>query len=240
MKGAPKQAENVACRFGHAFFGARDARGVAGQEVIHRLRGRQFADRRQHAIGVAGQHDDVLRQATDAAGAGIRDEIDRVAGAAVFRQRARRRNRAVCVTGSMHDIFQNRAEAARGRINFRLHFRAQANGLGVAAAFEIEHAWSVQPCSSSPISVREASADKRGLAGARQAKENRHIAIRTNIGRSMHRQDTLGRHQVVHHRENGLLDFAGIGRAADHSQLLGEIQHDERIAARAVDAPVRP
>ena len=44
-----------------AALGARDLRGVAGEEVIHRLRRRQLGDRRQHAEGVGGQHHHVLR-----------------------------------------------------------------------------------------------------------------------------------------------------------------------------------
>ena len=47
---------------GHADLGAGDLGGVARQEVVHRLVGRQPRDRRQHAERVGGQHDDVLRQ----------------------------------------------------------------------------------------------------------------------------------------------------------------------------------
>ena len=45
MKGAPKQVENVALRLGDAELGAGDLRGIAREEVIHRLL------RRQRAIG---------------------------------------------------------------------------------------------------------------------------------------------------------------------------------------------
>ena len=53
-------------RLGHAHLGAGDLRGVAADEVIHRLRGRERADRRQHAEGVAGEEDHVGRVAGDA------------------------------------------------------------------------------------------------------------------------------------------------------------------------------
>ena len=46
---------------GHADLGAGDLGGVAGEEMVHRLVGRQPRDRRQHAERVGGQHDDVLR-----------------------------------------------------------------------------------------------------------------------------------------------------------------------------------
>ncbi len=42
------------------FLGARDLRGVAGQEVIHRLCRRQLGDRWHHAIGVRRQEDNIF------------------------------------------------------------------------------------------------------------------------------------------------------------------------------------
>jgi hypothetical protein len=60
-KGAPKQAEKVALRLRHAALGARDLGRVAREEVEHRLLRRQPRDRRQHAVRVGGQEDDVLR-----------------------------------------------------------------------------------------------------------------------------------------------------------------------------------
>jgi hypothetical protein len=48
-------------RLVHAPLGAGHLRGVAGEEVVHRLLGRQLRDRRQHPEGVGRQHDDVAR-----------------------------------------------------------------------------------------------------------------------------------------------------------------------------------
>ena len=47
-------------RLGHALLGTRNLGGVAGEEMIHRLRRIELGDRRQHAERVAGQHDDVF------------------------------------------------------------------------------------------------------------------------------------------------------------------------------------
>ena len=71
-------------RLGHAHLGAGDLGGVAADEVVHRLRGRQRAHRRQHAEGVAGQEDDVGRVAGDARNLGVGDELDRVGAARVL------------------------------------------------------------------------------------------------------------------------------------------------------------
>ena len=71
-------------RLGDADLGAGDLGRVAADEVVHRLRGRELADRRQHAEGVAGQEDDVGRVAGDAGDLGVADELDRVGPAGVL------------------------------------------------------------------------------------------------------------------------------------------------------------
>ena len=71
-------------RLGHAHLGAGHLRGVAADEVIHRLRGRKRADRRQHAERVAGQEDHVGRMAGHAGNLGVVDELDRIGAARVL------------------------------------------------------------------------------------------------------------------------------------------------------------
>ena len=98
MKGAPKQVEKVGLRFCDAALRAGNLRRVAGEEVIHRLLGRQARDRRQHAEGIGREHDDVLRMPGIAFGNDVRDAGQRIGGARVLRlrgiveiERARRR-----------------------------------------------------------------------------------------------------------------------------------------------------
>ena len=50
----------------------------------------------------------------------------------------------------------------------------------------------------------------------------------------MHRHDALGRQDVVHDREDGLLHLAGIGRAADQDDFFGEVDRDHRFGGRAM------
>ncbi len=50
--------------------------GVPGDEVVHRLLRGQFADRRQHAEGVAAQQDDVLGVGSDARDARVGNVLD--------------------------------------------------------------------------------------------------------------------------------------------------------------------
>ncbi len=72
MNGAPKQVLKVALRFGDAALRPRHFGRVAGEEVVHRLLRRQPGDRRQHAEGVGGQEDDVVRVAADAVAGRVR------------------------------------------------------------------------------------------------------------------------------------------------------------------------
>ena len=50
----------------------------------------------------------------------------------------------------------------------------------------------------------------------------------------MHGQHAFQRQQEVEHGEDGLLDFAGVIRAADNGQALAEIEDDEGVGAGAV------
>ena len=61
--------------------------GVARDEVVHSLLGRQAGHGGQHAKGVAAQQDDVLWVRADARDAGVVNVLDRVGGARVFRHR---------------------------------------------------------------------------------------------------------------------------------------------------------
>jgi hypothetical protein len=62
MNGAPKQVLKVASGLGDADLGAGDLGGVARQEVVHRLVGRQPRDRRQHPNASAVSMTDVRRR----------------------------------------------------------------------------------------------------------------------------------------------------------------------------------
>jgi hypothetical protein len=115
-------------------------------------------------------------------------------------------------------VLQHRSEALGGAEDFRLGFARQPDGLGVAAALEIEHA----VFAPAMLVVADQRAfrigRKRCLAGSRKAEEHGGVAIGPDIGRAMHRHDALGGKQVVERGEHRLLHFAGIGSAADQNQ----------------------
>ena len=137
-EGGTETGRESGLRFGNADFRSGNAGGIARQEMIHRLIRGQLADRRQHTEGICGQHDDILRLAAATGFAGVRNEVDGIAGAGIFRLRV---VREINLTGDrvIDDIFQHGAEHRCGGIDFRLCFRAQVDDLGVAAAFKVEH-----------------------------------------------------------------------------------------------------
>ena len=130
-----------------------------------------------------------------------------------------------------NDVFEHGAEAARRCKDFRLGLGRQADGLGIAAAFEIEDAV-LAPAVFVVADQRALRIGRqRRLAGARKTEEDRRVAIRADIGGAMHRHHPLGRQQVVEHREDRFLHFAGIGRAADQDDALGEIAGNHGFCA---------
>ena len=220
-------------RLGHTDLGAGDLRRVTGQEVIHRLLGRQTRDRRQDAERIRGQHDDILRHRPHIFFRGVGNEFDRIGTAGIFRL-------AVVVEIEFprfrvhHDIFEYGSEPPRGRVDFRFRILGKPDHLGVAAALKIEYR-SIRPAMFVIADQHTAGIRRqRRLAGARQAKENSRIAFWTNIGRAMHRHHRIERQQIVEQAEDRLLHLAGISGAADQDQLLGQVDRDDGFAARSV------
>jgi len=163
---------------------------------------------------------------------GVRDEVQRIGATGVFGARG------VVEVGHAgfikDDVLEHGAEALGGRVDFRLGFGRQADGLGVAAAFEVENA----VFAPTMLVVADQRAlrvgRKRGLTGTGKAEEDGRVTLRADIGRAVHRHDTLGRQHVIECREDRLLHFAGVGRAADQNDAVGEVAGDDRFRTAAV------
>ena len=161
-----------------------------------------------------------------------RNEVKRISGAGVLGLLV-----AVVVGDAghriEHDVFQHGAEAVGGVPDLRLGLGRELDGLGVAAAFEIEDAV------GRPAGLVVADQDavrigrERGLAGAGQAEEQRAVAVLADVGRAMHRHHALRRQIEVEHGEDRLLHLARIGRAADQHDLAGEIDRHHGVGAFA-------
>ena len=135
----------------------------------------------------------------------------------------------------IHDnIFEHRAEALGGGKNFRLGFFRQIDHFGVTAAFKIEHAIFRPAMLIIADQFAIGVGRQCGFAGARQAEENRAIAIRPDIDRTMHRHDALGRQSIIEHGKHRFLGLTGIRCAANQNHFLVKIDRNHGLGAAAV------
>ena len=131
-------------------------------------------------------------------------------------------------------VFQHGAEAVGGVPDLRLGFLAELDGLGVAAAFEIEDAVRTPAVSrrrrSGCGSDRPTAWSCRCRTGRRTAR-SRPRATRWPSSASA---STFLRRQIeVERGEHRLLHFAGVGRTGDQHDLAGEVDRHLRVGAFA-------
>ena len=218
-------------RLGHAHLGARDLGRVAADEVIHRVRRRERADRRQHAERVAGEKDHVGRMAGDAGDLRVLDELDRIRAARVLRDaRVGVIDVAIFIE---HDVLEHRAEAQRLK-DVRLVFRREVDRLRVAAAFDVEDAVVAPAVFVVADEMALRIGRERGLARAAETEEQRRRAgLLVGRGRAVHREHAALRREVVHHGEDALLHLAGVFGAEDDEFLVLEAEIDAGRRAHA-------
>ena len=105
----------------------------------------------------------------------------------------------------------------------------QIDTLGIAATFHVEYTV-IAPAMfivADKAAVRVGG--QRGLARTGQAEEQGHVPFRTFVAGAVHAQQALLGQQIVHHREDGFLQFTGIQTAADEHGLGIEVQDDEGL-----------
>ena len=111
--------------------------GVPGKEVVHRLSRVQSADRRQHTERVAGQKEDVLGMGARPVSRRARNVRDWIRDPGVLRNGSIEVIRCHSVLLET-DVFEHRAKLDR-IVNLRFAVRIEVDGLGVTAAFHVEH-----------------------------------------------------------------------------------------------------
>ena len=126
------------------------------------------------------------------------------------------------------DVLEQRPEGPRRRVDLRLRLGREPDHLRVAAALEVEDA--VVPPAVLVVADQPSPGigGERRLAGAREPEEDRDVAGIADVGRAVHREDSVERQAVVHQGEDRLLDLAGVERAPDQHLPPGRMQRDER------------
>lgn len=200
----------------------------------------QLGDRGQDTAGIAGQQDDVgghvLGQAGDLGVVDVFDGVGAGIESVLTIMRMGRGNlpasvlsecRVIVVDlagfGVKDDVFQDRA-VADGTVDIGLLLGRQANALGVAAALNVEDA-AVAPAVLVVTDEGTVGVGGQGrLAGARQAEEERDVAVLALVGGRVQRQDVvLDGHLVEEDGEDTLLHLAGVLGTQDDHLLLGEV-----------------
>jgi hypothetical protein len=143
---------------------------------------------------------------------------------------------SVRLLGVVDHVLDDGREFMRGGVDLGFRLGVEVDGLGVAAAFEIEGA-GVGPAVfvvTQQDAVRVGR--QRGLAGTGQAEEHgRVLGVALGVvGGAVHRHDAFFGQQVVHQREHGFLVFAGILRVADQDHLALDRHRDDGFGAAAV------
>ena len=174
QKGSAEAGRKRHLRLDDSHLGASHSRRVAGEEVVHRLLTRQTAHRRQHSRSIAGEKDQMPRVPRHAGHPRVWYALDWIGRTGIFCNRA-----GLKIDDTTHrvvdNVFQHGSKANR-RMDFRLLVRREMNALGIAAAFDIEHA-SISPAmliiADQPT---QGIGRKRCLAGAGQTKKQRDIS----------------------------------------------------------------
>ena len=214
-----------------ADLGPRDLGGVSGNEVVGGLLWREPRNGREHAKGVAGQENDVLRVTSPRVSRAVVDEFDWVGATRVLRLARVVEVRHASVIED--DVFQDRTEATGGPKDGGLIFFGEVDELGVAAALEVEHAVGTPPVFIVAHQGALWVGGKGGFPGAGQAEENGRV-FPIGVGGTVHGKDALLGENEVHHRENRLLDFAGVAAAADDDFFGRVVDDDEDVRVHPI------
>ena len=172
--------------------------------------------------------------ARHARNARVGDVLQRIGGARVLGALA-----AVVVGHAGHGIhggvLEHAAEADRVP-DLRLAGLGQLDALGVAAALHVEHALVAPAVLVVTHQIAARIGAQRGLAGAGQAEEDRHVpgVVSIHVARAVHGEHALLGQVVVHRVEDALLHLARVARADDDHLLLLQALDDGHGALHAV------
>ena len=159
---------------------------VPRQEVVHRLLWGQLGNRRQHAERIGRQENDVLGVVTPARDDGVRDVVQGIRSPSVLGDR---RVVEIDLRGPFvqNHVFQDGPEHLCRAVDLRLAFEGKLDRFRVTSALEVEHAPTAPPVLVVSDEPSFRIGRQRGLSRTGEAKKERRVPVRPNIGRAVHR-----------------------------------------------------
>ena len=137
---------------------------------------------------------------------------------------------AVLVDGN---VFEE-GVACDGVVDVGFAFLVEVNNLGIAAAFEVEHALVVPAVFVVADEETFGVGGKGGLACTAEAEEDGGVlAVHVGVGRAVHRGDAFQGQVVVHHREHTFLHFTAVPGVDDNLFARGEVEDNGCLAVEA-------
>ncbi len=190
--------------------------------MVHDLGRGEDRHGRQHAEGVGGEQHDRLGVGTLGALGHARVAGEGVGEAGVLGDRAVEQVEVLGVgvghrlTGQGRHVLDQGALHRQGGRDDGLVVLVEIDQLGVAAVLEVGHA-TLGPDVLVVADQEAVGVGREGrLAGARQAEEDRRVAVGADVGRAVHRQLALGGQHEVHQREHRLLVDAAVVGPTEH------------------------
>ena len=200
--------------------------GVTANEVILSLFRRELTDRRKNAERVAGQEDNVLRMSAAASFLNILDVVNGIGSASIFGQRIVIEVNFTSA-GIENGVLKNRSEFDR-IVNFGFTFCGQVNALSVATTFDVDDAFVGPIMFVVADELTIGFGGKGSFTGSGETEEQASIAVFTCVGGTVHREEALLRHEVIHDREDALLHFTGILGSENDKFAAFEVKIDRR------------
>ena len=212
-----------------------DLSGVAGEVVVHGLTGSELGDGRKNTVSIAGEEDDVLRVASAGGRLVVGDVVERVGDTTVLSL-----GLVVEVDGAVlsHPDVLEKGVSLDGAVDLGLLLSGEIDGLGVAAALEVEDAVVIPTVLIITEKPSLGVGGKGGLTGTGETEEEGGVAVLAAVGGAVHGEDALEREPVVHEGEDTLLHLTTVGGADDDGDLLLEVEADEGLGVQALGLPV--
>lgn len=220
---------------GDAALGTGDLGGVAGKEVVHGLVAGELGDRGENAEGISGQEDDILGVAAHLVLVVVLNVLDGVADTTVLGLAGVKVVGLAVLDGG---VLEESTGGLDGTVDLGLVLLSEVDGLGVAAALEVEDTVVIPAVLVITDEGAVGVSREGGLTGTGETEEEGGGAILALVGRAVHGEGALEGKPGVHHGEDTLLHLTTVPGAHDDGNLLLDVEANEDVRVEALVLPL--